>query len=159
MRPGSCTDAARRRWPRPGAGWGGWGRLAEVGGGMDALSTSIDASRVELLGGDIEAAERELRRDDEALAAIDERYFRSTVAGILANVLADRGDLEGSVRYATLAEEISDADDSWSQVAWRTARAKVLAAGGDGHGAVTLAERAVSLASETEDESLRADAL
>ena len=65
---------------------------------IDANSTSIEASRVEILAGDLEAAEAMLRRDDEALEAIDEQYFRSTIAGILANVLALRGGLDEAGR-------------------------------------------------------------
>ena len=101
--------------------------LLELQATLEASATSIESSRVELLAGDLEAAEAMLRRDDEALAALDEAYFRSTVAAILANVLAVRGELEEAARYAELAESLADADDTESQTAWRTARAKVLA--------------------------------
>jgi ATP/maltotriose-dependent transcriptional regulator MalT len=145
-------DEARRLYRR--------GRLTleELGGGIDADSTSIDSSRVELLAGDLEAAERELQRDDAALAAIDERYFRSTITAILAGVRWLRGDPDEALRLSEVAESIADADDVWSQVAWRAARAKVLAGRGDVAAAAT-AEAAVQLAAGTEDVALHADAL
>ena len=133
--------------------------LVELDARLDASSTSIEASRVEILAGDLAAAEALLRRDDAALAELDERYFRSTVTAILANVLALRGSLAEAERYAALAEELADEDDLWSQVAWRTARAKVLAGLGEEEAAVALADEAVALSVDGEDIELRADAL
>jgi ATP/maltotriose-dependent transcriptional regulator MalT len=133
--------------------------LVELDARLDASSTSIEASRVEILAGDLEAAEALLRRDDAALAELDERYFRSTITAILANVLALRGAFAEAERYAALAAELADDDDLWSQVAWRTARAKVLAGLGDGDGALALADEAVALSIDGEDIELRADAL
>ena len=68
------------------------------------------------------------------LAALDEQYFRSSIAGILANVLALRGAFAEAERYAALAESLADEEDLDTQVAWRTARAKVLANTGRGGG-------------------------
>ena len=133
--------------------------LAEVGSGIESSSTSIESSRVELLAGDIDAAERELRRDDAALAAIDESYFRSTVAAILANVLWRQGALEEADAYAVLAKQLADEDDVWSQAAWRTAQAKILADHDRGDDAIALAQAAVDLVTPTEDVELRAETL
>ena len=147
------VDEARALYQRSQAS------LAELGGGLDASASSIDSSRVEQLAGDLETAERELRRDDEALAAIGETYFRSTVAARLAAVLVARGDVEGASRYSELAEEIGDADDVETQVAWRGARARGLAARGDSAQAITLATEAAALTEATSDGLLRAEAL
>ena len=130
--------------------------LLELEATLEASATSIESSRVELLAGDLEAAEAELRRDDEALAALDEAYFRSTVAAILANVLVERGDLEEAARYAELAERLADADDTWSQAAWRTARAGVLVRRGELVDADRLAHEAVDLVRAGDDLTLRA---
>jgi tetratricopeptide (TPR) repeat protein len=135
------------------------GILTELQARIDANSTSIEASRVEMRAGDLAAAEEMLRRDDAALAALDEQYFRSSIAGILANVLALRGSFAEAERYAALAEGLADEEDIEAQVAWRTARAKVLANTGQPDEAVALAERAVALASEGEDVQVRGDAL
>ena len=133
--------------------------LVELEARLDASSTSIEASRVEILAGDLDAAEALLRRDDIALEAIDERYFRSTVVAILANVLALRGALKEADDYAGLAEELADEDDLWSQVSWRTARAKVLGHRGDVDEAIAMAQTAVDLAADSGDIEMRADAL
>ncbi len=133
--------------------------LQDLGADLEASTTSIESSRVELLAGDLAAAEAELKRDDVALAAFGERYFRSTVVAILANVHAARGDYDAASSRSTLAEQLADDDDVWSQVAWRTARAKVLAAAGDAAAAVEIARAAAARAAPTEDIELRAEAL
>jgi tetratricopeptide (TPR) repeat protein len=133
--------------------------LAELGSGLASDSSSIDTSRVELLAGDLEAAERELRRDYDALAAIGETYFRSTMASYLAQVLWLRGDPDGALRFSEIAEEIGDADDILTQVPWRSVRAKVLASRGDPEDARRLAREAVELAAGTSHTHLRAEAL
>jgi class 3 adenylate cyclase/tetratricopeptide (TPR) repeat protein len=133
--------------------------LAELGGGVAASASSIDSFRVELLAGDLAAAERELRRDDEALGAMGETYFRSTVAARLAGVLAAKGDLDEALRYARIAEEIGDEDDVETQVAWRGGRARALRARGEAADALDLAAEAVRLTESTSDGMLRADAL
>jgi len=133
--------------------------LAELGSGLASDSSSIDTSRVELLAGDLEAAERELRRDYDALAAIGETYFRSTMASYLAQVLWLRGDPDGALRFSEIAEEIGDTDDILTQVPWRSVRAKVLASRGDPEDARRLAREAVELAAGTSHTHLRAEAL
>jgi class 3 adenylate cyclase/tetratricopeptide (TPR) repeat protein len=146
-------DEARRLYRR------GQEIAAELGPGLATDSSSIDTSKVELLAGDAEAAERELRRDVEALAAIDETYFRSTIAAYLAQVLWLRGDAEGALRYSKVAEEIGDPEDVLTQVPWRSTRAKVLASRGEADTARSLATEAVDLAAATPQLRLRADAL
>jgi tetratricopeptide (TPR) repeat protein len=146
-------EAARTSYRR------GQAILAELGAGIDGSSTSIDSGRVELLAGDLEAAERELRRDDEALKALDERYFRSTITALLAHVLWLRGDRTGASAFAKVAEDISDPDDILSQVLWQSVRAKLIAASGDGPAGVKAAEAAVAIAAATEEIGLQADAL
>ena len=80
--------------------------LAELGPSINAISTSIERARVESLAGDLPAAERELRADDAALADIDERYFRSTVVGMLAGVLVELGRLEDAAAAVETAREL-----------------------------------------------------
>ncbi|HEV2006966.1 MAG TPA: adenylate/guanylate cyclase domain-containing protein [Candidatus Limnocylindrales bacterium] len=132
---------------------------AELGSGLVESSSSIDSSRIELLANDIAAAERELRRDYEALTAINETYFRSTIAAYLAQVLWQAGDADGALAFSQVAEEIGDVDDVLTQVPWRSARAKVLASRGEVETAKRLATEAVELAAATPMTHLRADAL
>ena len=101
--------------------------LAELGPSINAISTSIERARVESLAGDLPAAELELRADDAALAEIDERYFRSTVVGMLAGVLVELGRFEDAAAAVETARELADEDDALSQILWRTAHARLLA--------------------------------
>jgi class 3 adenylate cyclase/tetratricopeptide (TPR) repeat protein len=133
--------------------------LLELGGGIDTHSTSIDSSHVELLAGDVEAADRELQRDYDALLAIGETYYRSTLAAYLANVRWLRGDLDGALRFADTAEEIADDDDVETHVPAQATRARVLAARGDREVARQLVTEAVRLATETASPILLADTL
>jgi tetratricopeptide (TPR) repeat protein len=132
---------------------------AELGGGLVSHSSSIDSSRVELLAGDLAAAEIELRRDYEALDAIDETYFRSTISAYLAHVLWLAGDPDGALAYSEIAERIGDAEDVLTQVPWRSTRALVLASRGDVEGARLLATQAVDIARSTPQRLLQAEAL
>ncbi len=133
--------------------------LEELDTGLTARNTSIDSHRVELLAGDLEAAEAELRRDDAALAALGESYFRSTITAVLANVLAARGELDEALAYAETAAGLADEDDAWSQAAWRTARAQVLAARKDGPEAGRLADDAAALVRANDDLLVRVETL
>ncbi len=133
--------------------------LAELGTGIDLHSTSIDASRVELLAGDLPAAEALLRSDYEALAALGETYYRSTVAATLAQVLVAQGRAADAEAYAAISEEISEADDILSQATWRGARAKILALAGDAEAASRIATEAVTMVEATAEVLLLADAL
>jgi len=132
--------------------------LTELQAGVDALSTSLDSGRVELLAGDPEAAEAELRRDFDALSAIGETYFRSTVAALLAEARWRRGDAAEAVAFADLAAELADEDDILSQVLWRTTKAKAIATT-EPDAALELAKAAVERAASTEEIGLHADAL
>jgi ATP/maltotriose-dependent transcriptional regulator MalT len=146
-------DAARDLYRR------GKAILEELDTGLTSRNTSIDSHRVELLAGDLDAAEAELRRDDAALAALGEAYFRSTVTAVLANLLAARGELDEALAYSELAEGLADEDDAWSQAAWRTARAQVLAARGDAAAAGRLADEAAALVRAGDDLLVRVDTL
>jgi class 3 adenylate cyclase/tetratricopeptide (TPR) repeat protein len=132
--------------------------LEALGPSRELASTSLDSARVEMLAGDLEAAERELRRDDAALELLGERYFRSTVAGMLAIVLWRRSNVVDADLVCTLAEELSEPDDVESQVYWRLTRSLLIAAA-DPRGARSLADEAVGMADGTAGLILRAAAL
>jgi tetratricopeptide (TPR) repeat protein len=133
--------------------------LRELGPSVTAASTSIESSRVEMLAGDLAAAERELRRDHAALAELGEQYYLSTVTALLAGVLEARGELVEAEALSRAAEELADEDDVSSQIAWRSARARVLALTGDRDEAERLAAEAVKMAAGTVDISVLGDAL
>jgi tetratricopeptide (TPR) repeat protein len=131
--------------------------LADLGVNSQSASTSLDSARVEVLAGDLAAAESHLRRDDAQLAELGEHYFRSEVAGMLGRVLMLRGDEAEAEAFVVLAEALSDADDAGSQVLWRSARARLLATSNPQR-ALELARGAVDVAETTADLLLRGDA-
>jgi len=133
--------------------------VADLGPSSMAASTSLEASRVEMLADDPAAAERELVRDYEVLEAMGETYFRSTVAALLGHAAWAQGRFEEASKFARVARELADDDDVLSQVAWRTVEAKYLARSGRSADGVALAREAVELAATTVDIELRADAL
>jgi class 3 adenylate cyclase/tetratricopeptide (TPR) repeat protein len=132
--------------------------LTDLEVSRESASTSIDSARVELLAGDLAAAEAQLRRDDAQLAGMGERYFRSTVVGLLGRVLLLGDRREDAEGFVVLAEALSDADDAWSQVLWRSTRARLLAEEQPDR-ALELAHQAVELAETTTDLALRGDTL
>jgi ATP/maltotriose-dependent transcriptional regulator MalT len=124
--------------------------LEEIGGTLMAASTSLDSYAVEWLAGDLEAAERDLRRDYETLAALKETYLMPTVAGCLARVLCLQGRFDEADAFAGIAYEVAAPDDVSSQALWRTARAQVLAKAGDVDAGIVLAGEAVELLRATD---------
>jgi class 3 adenylate cyclase/tetratricopeptide (TPR) repeat protein len=132
--------------------------LDELGPSVTAMATSIERAGVELRAGDLAAAERELRADDAALAALDERYFRSTVVGMLAGVLVEARRFEDAEEAIATARELADEDDALSQVLWRTAHARLLAEADKPDEAIAHAESAVALATDGDDIDLLGDA-
>jgi class 3 adenylate cyclase/tetratricopeptide (TPR) repeat protein len=132
--------------------------LADLGPSVTAMSTSIERAGVETRAGDIAAAERELRADDASLAELGERYFRSTVVGMLAGVLVESHRFEEAEAVVETARELADDDDTLSQVLWRTAWARILAESGKAEEAIAVVERAVEIAAEGDDIVLLGDA-
>jgi class 3 adenylate cyclase/tetratricopeptide (TPR) repeat protein len=133
--------------------------LEELGRTVVAASTSLDSYGVEMLAGDYEGAERELRRDHRALTELGEKYLLSTVAGELARVLCAQGRYDDAVPFATEAQEFAAHDDVASQTIWRAARAKVLVRRNRQDEAIALAREAVELIGRTDDYVIRAEAL
>jgi class 3 adenylate cyclase/predicted ATPase len=132
--------------------------LGALGPSRELASTSLDSGRVELLAGNLEAAEAELRRDDQELEGLHETYFRSTVSALLARVLLLAGKRNEADRYATIAQALTDQDDVDGGVLWRLTRSRLLVEV-DPVAAVQMAEEAVAMAARTEGLVLQADAL
>ena len=107
-------------------------KLEELGWTFLAAQTSFDSDPVEMLNGDLATAEAELRRDYETLERMGETNYISTTAAILAEVLYP-GKATWTARRSTRRSARSwRPDDVTSQFRWRSVRAKVLAARGDG---------------------------
>lgn len=108
------------------------------------------AAEVELLAGDLDAAEEILRDSCAYLAGADERSSLATQAGQLAHVLFAGRSIKDAERWAAVSETCAASDDLSAQLAWRGARAKVLARRGVLPDAEELAREAVRLADATD---------
>ena len=108
------------------------------------------AGWIELLAGDPAAAERELRWGQERLTEIGEVAWLSTVVGILAEAVYRQGRYDEAERLAQASEESAGTEDVYSNVLWRSVRAKVLARRGRVEEAERLARAAVALAEATD---------
>ncbi len=133
--------------------------LDDLGAGVLAASTSIDSSRVEMLAGDYAAAERELRRDYDALTEIGEKFLLSTIGGLLARALEAQERPEEAEGLTRAVEKMAAEDDVDAQAIWRGVRARVLARRGAIEEALDFAHQAVSLRRTTDSPVLQAEAL
>jgi class 3 adenylate cyclase/tetratricopeptide (TPR) repeat protein len=130
-----------------------------LGPALPVAEGALNAADSELLAGEPGAAERLLRGADAALEAVGEVAIRASVAAELAQALYEQGRADEAVEFAALSEAMAAADDVQAQVAWRAARALVLADRGDAEAAESVARQAVETARATDDPNLSARAL
>jgi class 3 adenylate cyclase/tetratricopeptide (TPR) repeat protein len=134
--------------------------LEEAGAGVQASAIAGRSGPVELLAGDARAAEEELRRSYESLSRIGEVYNASTIAARLAEALYLQDRDDEALAFSRKAEELAPEDDLWTQAAWRSVRAKVLARNGQTEAeALALAREAVEMLRATDAPVWRADGL
>ncbi len=133
--------------------------LRDMGQGVFAASTGLDLLLVELHGGDLGRAEREVRGDFEFLTSVGETYALSTLAALLSRVVRDQGRDEEALALSRTAEAASAADDLDSQALWRSIRAPIVARSGQPALAEELARTAVDMVLMTEAPNIKADAL
>jgi ATP/maltotriose-dependent transcriptional regulator MalT len=116
-------------------------------------------AQIALLGGDPEAAERELRDALETLAEIGAHGVHATLATVLADLLVDLGrDHDAEALAREVAGTVAP-DDLAPQVLWRAALARVLAHRGRPEEAEELAREALRLTEAVDFPDLRARAL
>lgn len=126
--------------------------LDELGWRFDAALTSAIASGpVELIAGDVAAAEAELRRDHAALEAMGERNYISTTAAFLAEVLFRQGRDGEAMAMTQESERIAADDDVATQYLWRSVRAKLIARTGDDVAAEAMAQEAIAIIEAAQD--------
>jgi class 3 adenylate cyclase/tetratricopeptide (TPR) repeat protein len=133
--------------------------LEEYGFRLRASWVSETAGAIEMLAGDPRAAERELRRGFDATAEMGEQGFHATVAASLARALVAQGKLDEADRFASISQTAAADDDLASQVQWRSARARILAASGAAAAGEALAREALELVARTDDINMHADML
>jgi tetratricopeptide (TPR) repeat protein len=125
--------------------------LYELGLDLDVARADMEAWRVEMLAGEVEAAEAALRRAYDALVARGETYLRSTVAGLLAQTIFDRGaPLDEVEALGGQSQELADEDDVDSQAVWRRVRGRVLEQRGEHDAAEAIIREALSVLEPTD---------
>jgi ATP/maltotriose-dependent transcriptional regulator MalT len=124
--------------------------LEERGESFALASGKQGKGLLELLAGDLPAAERILREGWDELGEIGERGFRSTIGALLAQVLALLGRDEEALAMVAEAEVLTSADDWVTKADALCARAYVASGRTDHEAAVTYARRATELADEYE---------
>jgi ATP/maltotriose-dependent transcriptional regulator MalT len=125
--------------------------LGEFGYLLPAALTSLASSVIELLAGDLTAAESELRGDYQRLEEMGERNYISTTAGLLADVLYRQGRFDEAAEFAGICEHLASPDDVASQFLWRCVRGKLKARQGSVDEAESLLSTATALI-ETSDQ-------
>jgi tetratricopeptide (TPR) repeat protein len=106
---------------------------------------SMNASWLEILAGELDAAEGFLRRGMEILVSIGELGYRSTLAANLAHVLYEQGRFAEAAEMIGVSENLGASDDLVNQVTARGIRAKLLAREGRTEEAIPMVEEAVSM--------------
>ena len=110
-----------------------------------AASMALLTGRVESLAGDLHTAEAEFRRGYDSLGELGERYYRSTIAGLLAGVLYEEGRYEEAEQFRVIGAELAAADDIQTQALLRALHAKLEARRGEMENAEALVDDALAL--------------
>jgi class 3 adenylate cyclase/tetratricopeptide (TPR) repeat protein len=127
--------------------------------GKDVLVplTSLQASRVETLAGDLPAAERALTRDYEKLSRIGDKYGLPLVGALLARTLVQQGRYEDAAKLYSSTSELADEKDVETQVILHCVRAQL---GSEGNGgSEQLVREAIALLDGVESPDLLGDTL
>jgi tetratricopeptide (TPR) repeat protein len=133
--------------------------LEELGLDVEVARIDLEAWRVEMLSGDLDAAEREARRAYDLLEARGEKYLLSTVAGSLAQTLIERdGSLEEAELLANRTRELATEADVGTQALWRCVKGRILAARGSFAEAEALVNEGLEVLDATDAVLLQLDA-
>ena len=133
--------------------------LAEHGLGLMHAAHGLTAAEAELAAETYGNAIVLLRRAYDALLAIGDRGFRSTVTAYLAQALYATGEFDEAAAAALEAEELSGKTDLMNFAMGRGVRARIQADRGERERAEELARSAVAIAFETDFPDIRASAL
>jgi class 3 adenylate cyclase/tetratricopeptide (TPR) repeat protein len=122
----------------------------ELGLPVRIAYVGIEAWRIEMLAGDLAAAEAELRRSYDLLVAAGAKYLLSTVTGLLAQTLYILGRPDDAAPLGRVTEELALEDDVDTQALWRCVKAKLLAREGDTEAGIALAREALAILEPTD---------
>jgi hypothetical protein len=116
------------------------------------------SASVEILGGDLNSAERELRAALKLALEFRERNEISKIAAGLSRLLSGRDEAQEAERLARMSFDFAPAEGVAPQALWRAATARGLASRGGHREAERLAREAARLA-PVEMPNLQADLL
>jgi tetratricopeptide (TPR) repeat protein len=123
--------------------------VEDLGLKLYASTAGFFTAPLELLAGRPEAAERELRTSCEALEAIGEKGWYSSLAALLAESLYVQGKYDEAQEWVAKAERAAGGHDLGAQSDTRAIRGKLLARRGSFAEAESLAMEAVKIANRT----------
>jgi predicted ATPase/class 3 adenylate cyclase len=124
--------------------------LEQFGWRLTAAGTSMDSAPVEMLAGDLGAAEAELRKDYQTLDQMGERSYLSSTAGLLAEVLYGQDRLAEAAEFTANCRALASSGDVSSQFIWRCVDAKLLARDGAHGRADALIREALELIGDSD---------
>ena len=117
-------------------------------------------AQMEMLAGDLEAAEREMRASLAIHEEIGATRYQAMVRAHLAHVLLDQDRVADAVAMIDSSLALNASNGARFESYWRTARAKALVrTGGDAGEAVRLAREAVDIVARTDRLNLHAETL
>ncbi len=123
--------------------------LEELGLRHGLLETDLFTGMVELIAGDPGAAIAPLRTAYEGLDTLGVGADAGQAAALLASALLEQGEVDEAELMAAESEALAG-QNLKTAIAWRVAKAQVLAARGDAQAGVTLAREAVGIAAATD---------
>jgi tetratricopeptide (TPR) repeat protein len=132
---------------------------SELGLRMQLVGLTQISGPIELLAGDPEAAERELREGYEILVSAGAKGFMAPQAALLASALVAQGRDDEAEPLVGLAEQSLASNELSSQTLVRTTRAMFDLRRGDMEGALSAIREAVAIGERTDALNLTADAL
>jgi len=133
--------------------------LEELGWQFDLALVGLELGPLEMMADRPDAAERALRPGYDALDAMGEQNYISTVAALLAEALCRQEKFAEAQVLADRARAVAAADDVITQAFVRAVEAKLASAGGRHDEAVARAHEAVGLLEGTDDINSQADVL
>ena len=131
----------------------------ELGQNLSLAAGPQVSGMIEMLAGDPEAAERELRRGYRSLEEMGDKGFLVTTAAFLARSLYEQGRYDEAEAFTRTSEDLAPSEDLTARGDWVSTRAKILARKGEFEEAEKLAREALAIFKEEAEVRDRADAL
>ena len=120
-------------------------------GNREHVASTLDAEgEIEVRAGNPAEGARLIREGYEAMTAIGDRSFASTIAAALGEALVDLGDDDEAFRFGTIARDTSATDDVISQATGRAVQARILSRRGEHDAAEALANEAAAIMARTD---------